>query len=123
MGLAASCSCEPLFPFVCFMGLATSCSCEPLFPYVCFMGHVFEVQAVHVASAAHVVYKVGQNRVYIPFVTVCSVISLPKTPYIHHYIYGTWFWLTLIVCAVHGVRCTFLACSSVSHDLVTKSLT
>ena len=27
--------------------------------------------------------RVGQNRIYTPFMTVCMVISLPKIPYIH----------------------------------------
>jgi len=29
------------------------------------------------------VYRVGQNRIYAPYMTVCLVISLPKIPYIH----------------------------------------
>ena len=29
------------------------------------------------------IYRVGQNRVYAPFMTVYLVISLPKMPYIH----------------------------------------
>jgi hypothetical protein len=28
--------------------------------------------------------RVGQNRIFIPYMTVCSVISLPKMPNIHH---------------------------------------
>ena len=27
--------------------------------------------------------RVGRNRIYIPYMTVCMVISLPKTPYVH----------------------------------------
>ena len=27
--------------------------------------------------------RVGQNRTYTPYMTVCLVISLPKIPYIH----------------------------------------
>ena len=27
--------------------------------------------------------RVGQNRIYTPYMTVCMVISLPKIPYIH----------------------------------------
>ena len=30
-----------------------------------------------------VISRVGQNRIYTPYVTVNSVISLPKIPYIH----------------------------------------
>jgi len=29
------------------------------------------------------VYKVGQNRIYTPYMTVYLLISLPKIPYIH----------------------------------------
>jgi hypothetical protein len=32
--------------------------------------------------------RVGQNRKYTPYMTINSVVSLPKPPYIHHiYIY------------------------------------
>jgi hypothetical protein len=30
-----------------------------------------------------VIYRVGQNRIYTPYMTLCLVISLPKVPYIH----------------------------------------
>jgi len=36
-------------------------------------------------------YRVGQKRVYTPYMTVCMVISLLKIPYVHRiyiYIYG-----------------------------------
>ena len=39
--------------------------------------------------------RVGQNRMYTPFMTVYLVISLPKIPYIHR-IY-IWFWPTLLM--------------------------
>ena len=39
--------------------------------------------------------RVGQNRIYTPYLTVYLVISLPKIPYIHR-IY-IWFWPTLYV--------------------------
>jgi hypothetical protein len=32
--------------------------------------------------------RVGQNRIYTPYMTVCLVISLPKVLYIHR-IYGS----------------------------------
>jgi hypothetical protein len=41
------------------------------------------------------VYKVGQSRIYTPYMTVYLVISLPKIPYIHR-IY-IWFWPTLFI--------------------------
>jgi len=28
-------------------------------------------------------YRVGQNRIYTPYITVCLIESLPKIPYIH----------------------------------------
>jgi len=30
-----------------------------------------------------VIYRVGQNRIFIPYMTVCMVISLLKIPYVH----------------------------------------
>ena len=40
--------------------------------------------------------RVGQNRIYTPYMTVYLVISLPMIPYIHR-IY-IWFWPTLLTC-------------------------
>ena len=40
-------------------------------------------------------YRVGQNRIYTPYMTVYLVISLPKTPYMHC-IY-MWLWPTLYI--------------------------
>ena len=31
--------------------------------------------------------RVGQNRIYTPYMTICMVISLPKIPYIHRNTY------------------------------------
>ena len=43
-----------------------------------------------VAQDACSVIRVGQNRIYTPYMTVYLVISLPKIPYIHRiYIYGS----------------------------------
>ena len=39
-----------------------------------------------------VVYRVGQNLIYTPYMTVCMVISLLNIPYIRIYV---WFWPTL----------------------------
>jgi len=33
------------------------------------------------------IFRVGQNRIYTPYMTVCMVISLPKMPYIHRNTY------------------------------------
>ena len=32
---------------------------------------------------ARIIFRVGQNRTYTPYMTVYLVISLPKIPYIH----------------------------------------
>jgi hypothetical protein len=40
--------------------------------------------------------RVGQNRLYTPYMTVFLVNSLLKIPYMHLYI---WFWPTLRMCA------------------------
>ena len=34
-------------------------------------------------AGANVIHRVGQNRIYTPYMTVYLVISLPKIPYIH----------------------------------------
>ena len=31
----------------------------------------------------NVIVRVGQNRIYTPYMTVCMVISLLKIPYVH----------------------------------------
>ena len=76
--------------------------------------------------------RVGQNRVYTPFMTVYLVIPLPKIPYIHRmYI---WFWPTLspsnsllpvwMSCALHlaGMHCVYTAESLSAHRLLSESL-
>jgi len=40
------------------------------------------------------VSRVGQNRIYAPYMTVCTVISLLKIPYIP---INVWFWPTLLI--------------------------
>ena len=49
-----------------------------------------QVQPLHLHLHLHplmlpqrLIIKVGQNRVYTPYMTVCMVISLPKILYIH----------------------------------------
>jgi hypothetical protein len=42
-----------------------------------------------------VIFRVGQNRVYTPYMTVYLVSSRPKIPYMHR-IYS-WFWQTLVI--------------------------
>jgi hypothetical protein len=39
--------------------------------------------------------RVGQSRIYTPYMTVCMVVSLPKLPYIHRITYNVWSWPTL----------------------------
>jgi len=34
-------------------------------------------------QASIIIVRVGQNRIYTPYMTVYLVISLPKLPYIH----------------------------------------
>jgi len=31
----------------------------------------------------YIIYRVGQNRIYTPYMAVYLVISLPKVPYMH----------------------------------------
>jgi len=50
-----------------------------------------------------IISRVGQNRIYAPYMTVYLVIFLPKTPCIHHTVYAinVWFWPTLIISHSH----------------------
>jgi hypothetical protein len=43
-------------------------------------------------------FRVGQNRIYTPYVTVYLVISLPK---IRIYIVYIWFWQTLYMLYIY----------------------
>ena len=48
----------------------------------------WQFQALVTDYRCHIRYRcdirrVGQNRIYTPYVTVCMVISLPMIPYIH----------------------------------------
>jgi hypothetical protein len=54
------------------------------------------------------IFRVGQNRIYTPYMTVLLVISPPKIPYVHR-IY-IWFWPTLrIFCeATLPIKCSYL---------------
>ena len=45
--------------------------------------HSLFLQASVQIVQAPLTIRVGQNRIYTPYMTVCMVISLPKTPYIH----------------------------------------
>ena len=49
---------------------------------------------------AHI-FRVGQKRIYTPYMTVFLVISLPKIPYIHRIYIYIWFWLTLHTKVLH----------------------
>ena len=62
----------------------------------CSFGQAGQIKACVCAHDYHR-YRVGQNRIYAPYMTVYTVISLPKIPYIHRiymilanptYIYG-----------------------------------
>jgi len=43
---------------------------------------------LHKANPTSYMYRVSQNRIYTPYMTVYMVISLPKIPYIHR-VYGS----------------------------------
>jgi hypothetical protein len=45
-------------------------------------------------SPTTLTYRVGQNRMYTPYTTVCMVIYLLKIPYIHRMY--EWFWPSLL---------------------------
>jgi hypothetical protein len=65
----------------------------PVEVHNCFTGVLFFVLHSKVLETS-VTVRVGQNRIYTPYMTVYLMISLQKIPYIHTvYI---WFWPTLV---------------------------
>jgi hypothetical protein len=45
--------------------------------------HLHTVLNAHTLRAIILNARVGQNRIYTPYMTVCLVITLHKIPYIH----------------------------------------
>ena len=89
--------CECVNVCMCVQGCAYACMGEERLPLPVLLNS-FDV--------AYIIYKVGQNRIYTPYMTVCLMKSLQKMPYIHHvYI---WFWPTLIIfmCRLLGATIT-----------------
>ena len=64
--------------------------------------------------------KAGQNRIYTPYTTVYSVISLPKIPNI--YTVYLWFWPTLHMTHRISYLSPERSCSSVVHRILHPSL-
>jgi len=61
-------------------------------------------------------FKVGQNRIYTPYMTVNLVISLPKIPYINRI---HWFWPTLLMFApIFGMANSYILVLANSYILV-----
>jgi len=64
-----------------------------LFPWLCFLHETDEISllCMRQMKKAYIAwnrwnkltFRVGQNRIYAPYMTVYLVISLPKIPYIH----------------------------------------
>jgi len=67
---------------------------------VCFPAHASRrmLPCACVSYPLSVISRVGQNRIYTPYMTVYLVISLPKIPYSIHHI---WFWPTLVMSYEH----------------------
>jgi len=93
--------------------MALSCLCKPSYT---------------TTPGSSLMCRVGQNRIYTPYMTVYMVISLPKIPYTHRtYI---WFWPTLLmrhtkICSIcaHLFTCANLHTSyemtlNVSHQVM-----
>ena len=73
-----------------------------------------ELLAPGLLQKAHM-YRVGQNRIYTPYMTVYLVISLPK--YCIYTVYK-WFWPTLHMnVSVSDVKMAELVCGSRQHDV------
>ena len=75
-----------------------ACTCLGIWSlHVCIRACVCMGVCVHACACVYVrvwhMRRVGQNHIDTPFMTVYTVISLPKMPYVHR-IY-IWFWPTL----------------------------
>jgi len=44
---------------------------------------MYTVDFTHTSCCTEAITRVGQNRIYTPYMTVYLVVSLPKIPYIH----------------------------------------
>jgi hypothetical protein len=93
--------------------------------------HVYRIYVVsanptHASSEGFtsvLINRVGQNRIYTPYMTVCMVISLPKIPYIYrayHKPINVWFWPTLIIGA-EGWPMGFGSANITQGELLTPS--
>ena len=53
--------------------------------------------------------RVGQNRVFAPYMTACMVNFMPKISYIP---INVWYWPALrMVCIVEQAACSFAMCN------------
>jgi len=50
-------------------------------PYIYIYIHIYGFGQPYTYTKVKI--RVGQNRIYTPYMTVCMMISLPKTPYLH----------------------------------------
>jgi len=77
--------------------------------YKCVCAHA---PARTMSTCTHAIHRVGQDRMFTPYMTVYLVISLPTIPCIHR-IY-IWFWPALQPCVVHlpGRNTIRLSCSA-----------
>jgi hypothetical protein len=58
-------------------------ACASLYVNVLKHYNMFWQYFASVIAFNELMCRVGQNRIYTPYMTVCMVISLPKIPYIH----------------------------------------
>jgi len=63
-----------------------------LYTFCTFTKNIIHVHSPYMVCT-FAIHRVGQNQMYTPYITVYSVIFLPKIPYIHRicilYIYGS----------------------------------
>jgi len=90
-----TCVCVRVCMCACVRVCVHGCVCVCM--YVCIRACVCMGVCVHACACVYVrvwhMRRVGQNHIDTPFMTVYTVISLPKMPYVHR-IY-IWFWPTL----------------------------
>ena len=98
---------ERFWPFLCSCCKRLFVLCHvDCFHVKCF--HSYKGKPVYIGWPAvfiHHICRVGQNRIYTPYMTVYLVISLPKIPYVP-YIYGSgqpYVYDFLLACWAHNL--------------------
>jgi len=71
--------------------------------------HIPYMYTIYVHRTRRYIYRVGQNRIYTPYMTVYFVMSLPKIPYIHRIYMVLANPIYMIISTVYTFVCMVLA--------------